>query len=184
LKEVRIIKATIEKISFSLNKAATAITIFLMAFLSVLFFVSVFWRFILNNPIVWQYETTLLCLSWVVFIGMSMTFKAKEHMALTFVTNALKPKVRVIWLNIIDVVCLVFLIIGITAGISVVKSTWSNYYLTLPFIRKSFFYLPFPIGCSISIFHLISNIYTRDLASVAIRGSDEVEQLAKMSKEV
>ncbi|MEA4848801.1 MAG: TRAP transporter small permease [Clostridiaceae bacterium] len=155
-----------------------------MVFLSVLFFVSVFWRFILNNPIVWQYETTLLCLSWVVFIGMSMTFKAKEHMSLTFVTNALKPGVRVIWLNVIDIVCIVFLIIGIIAGISVVKSTWSNYYLTLPFIRKSFFYLAFPIGCSISIFHLINNIYTRDLASVAIRGSDEVEQLAKMSKEV
>jgi TRAP-type C4-dicarboxylate transport system permease small subunit len=184
LKEVKKIKTKIESISIFLNKIATAITVFLMSFLCILIFASVFWRFVLNDPIVWQYEVTLLCLSWVVYIGMSMTFKTKEHMSLTFVTNALKPEVRVIWLNAIDIVCIVFLIIGVITGISIAKSTWSNYYLTLPFIRKSFFYMAFPIGCSISIIHLINNIYTRDVASVAIRGSDEVEQLAKMSKEV
>jgi len=180
---VRIIKTKIEALSIFLNKIATAITVCLMAFLCVLIFASVFWRFVLNNPITWQYETTLLFLSWVVYLGMSMTFKTKEHMSLTFVTNALKPKVRVVWLNVIDFVCIIFLIIGVIAGTSVVKSTWSNYYLTLPFIRKSIFYLAFPIGCSISIIHLINNIFTRDMASVAIRGSDEVEQLKKISKE-
>jgi TRAP-type C4-dicarboxylate transport system permease small subunit len=167
-----------------LDRIATMFTIALMAFLSVLFFVSVFWRFVLNNPLAWQYETTLLCLSWVVFIGMSMTFKTKEHMSLTFVTNALKPEIRVVWLNVIDIICIIFLIIGVFSGSSVVKSTWSNYYLTLPFIRKSFFYLAFPIGCAISTVHLINNIYMRDLASVAVRGSDEVEKLMKTSKEV
>jgi len=177
------LKIMLGKMSSFLDRIATAITVALMAFLSVLFFISVFWRFVLDSPLEWQYETTLLCLSWVVFIGMSMTFRAKEHMALTFVTNALAPKVRLKWLNVIDAVCIVFLIVGIFSGTSVVKSTWSNYYLTLPFIRKSFFYLAFPIGCAISVIHLIYNICTRDLASVAVRGSDNAGKPAKKSKE-
>lgn len=138
-----------------------------------LIFLSVFWRFVLGKPIVWQYEVTLVCLSWTVFIGMSMTFKFQEHMALTFVTNALNLRVRKMWLNIIDIVCIIFLIIGIYIGFLIVISTGSNYYLTLPFIRKSFFYLAFPIGCIISVFHLINNIYKRGLFSAINRNSKE-----------
>jgi len=177
------IKAIIGKVSDFLDKIATVITVSIVGFLSILIFISVFWRFVLDKPIVWQYETTLVFLSWVVFIGMSMTFKSREHMALTFVTNLLKPRARKVWLNAIDIICIIFMIIGIFIGYSIVKSTGSNYYLTLPFIRKSFFYLAFPIGCAISIIHIINNIYKRDLMSVAIRGSDEARKLMEMSKE-
>jgi len=176
------IKAIIGKVSDILNKIATVLTVLIVGFLSILIFLSVFWRFVLDKPIVWQYETTLVFLSWVVFIGMSMTFKFQEHMTLTFVTNAQKPRVRKIWLNVIDIICIIFMIIGIFIGYSIVKSTGSNYYLTLPFIRKSFFYLAFPIGCAISIIHIINNICKRDLISVAIRGSDEAKKLMKMLK--
>lgn len=159
------------------------ITVSLIGFLSILIFLSVFWRFVLGKPIVWQYEVTLVCLSWTVFIGMSMTFKYQEHMALTFITNALSLRVKNVWLNMIDIVCIIFLIIGIYIGCQIVLSTGSNYYLTLPFIRKSFFYLAFPIGCVMSIFHLINNIYERDLFSVVIHNSDEIGMLKKATKE-
>jgi len=184
LKEVSRIKTIIGKVSDVLDKIATVMTVSLMAFLSILIFMSVFWRFVLNKPIVWQYETTLVCLSWVVFIGMSMTFKSQEHMVLTFVTNRLKPKVKKEWLNIIDIICIIFMIIGIFIGHLIVKSTASNWYLTLPFIRKSFFYLAFPIGCAISLIHLVNNIYKRNLLSVDVRGSDEFRKLTEMSKGV
>lgn len=178
------IKTTIGKVSDFFDKIATIITVLLVSFLCILIFTAVFWRFVLGNPIAWQYEATLVCLSWVVFIGMSMTFKSKEHLVLTFLTNNLSPKTRKLWLNIIDIICIVFLIIGIFYSYSIVKSTSSNWYLTLPFIRRSYFYLAFPVGCTISIIHLINNIYNRDLASVAIRGSDEIIKLKEMSKAV
>ena len=178
------IKAIIEKVSDFLDKIATFITVIIVSFLCILIFSAVFWRFVLSNPIVWQYETTLVCLSWVVFIGMSMTFKSKEHLVLSFLTNNLNPKIRKVWLNIIDAICIAFLIIGIFIGYSIVKSTSNNWYLTLPFIRRSYFYLAFPVGCVISIVHLINNIFKRDLSSVAIRGSDEVIRLKEMSKGV
>ncbi len=148
------------KISNVLDYAARFVTSVLMIFLTILIFCAVLWRYAFNNPITWQYETTLLCLSWVIFIGMSLTFEAKEQMSLTFITNPLSPKVKAVWLDVIDFVIIVFLLIGIKEGIAITKSTWGSYYNTIP-VRKGLFYLAFPIGSAISIVHLIFHILTR-----------------------
>lgn len=160
------------KISDFLDAIASIVTVILVAFLSVLIFAAVLWRYVLNNPITWQYEVTLVCLSWVIFIGMSMTFKHKEHMSLTFITNRLKSKVKVVWLDVIDLVCIAFLVMGIITSISIVQNTWSQMYMTVA-LSRGLFYLSFPIGAFISIVHLVYHILTRDVSSVDIVSMDE-----------
>ena len=107
------------KLSNALDKVATVITVALMVSLTILIFAAVLCRFILNNPISWQYEATLVCLSWVVFIGMSMTFKTSEHMCLTFITNKLPANTKAVWMDLIDLLLIAFLVIGIVKGIAV-----------------------------------------------------------------
>lgn len=148
------------KISKGLEYVAKAMTTALMVFLTVLIFCAVLWRYAFNSPITWQYETTLLCLSWVIFIGMSLTFKAQEQMCLTFVTNALKPNAKTVWLDVIDIVVILFLLIGIKESIAITKSTWGTFYNTIP-VRKGLFYLSFPIGAAFSIVHLALHILKR-----------------------
>ena len=91
---------TLEKICKVLDTIASAVTVALLVFLTILITYSVISRFIFNTPVAWQYEATLVCLSWVVFIGMSVTFRNDEHMRLTFVSNAMPEKIRNIWLCI------------------------------------------------------------------------------------
>lgn len=153
-------KATINRLSSILNRIMSVATDVIITALCLLIFAAVIARFIFNSPIAWQYEATLVALSWVVFLGMSMTFYTEEHLRLTFVTNALKPKAYVRWMFAIDLFCIIFLIIGIVCSISVIDSTWEIYYKTIP-IRKGIFYLPFPIGCAISIIHLVNHMLTR-----------------------
>lgn len=148
------------KMSKLLERIASAITITFMIFLTFLIFFSVLLRYAFNSPVEIQYETTLVCLSWVVFIGMSLTFKAKEQMSLTFVVNALKPKLRVVWLDAIDILLIIFLILGIYESISITVSTWSTMYQTIP-VSRGLFYLAFPIGASFSVVHLLHHIMTR-----------------------
>ena len=92
-REVDALKA-LDKLCGILDMIATFVTSVLMVFLTILIGVNVISRFILNSPIAWQYEVTLVCLSWVVFIGMSITFRNDEHMRLTFVSNAMPEKFR------------------------------------------------------------------------------------------
>lgn len=143
-----------------LDKIASAITVALMAFLTILITVAVISRWIFNVPIAWQYEATLVCLSWVVFIGMSVTFRLDEHMRLTFVSNALSPKARNLWLCVMDLIVLAFLVYAGYESISVIQNAMPTLYQTIP-VSRGLFYMPFPIGCAFSVCHIINTNYKR-----------------------
>lgn len=149
-----------DKLCEVINNIASAITVAMMVFLILLITWAVFSRFVLNNPVAWQYEVTLICLSWIVFIGMSMTFHNDEHMRLTFVSNAMKPKMRAIWLSVMDGFCFVFLVVAGYLSISVVQNSMQTMYQTIP-VARGFFYMPFPIGACMSLFQIINVCYKR-----------------------
>ena len=146
---------TLEKICAIIDKVASAVTVALMVFLTILIAYSVISRFVFNSPVEWQYEATLVCLSWVVFIGMSITFRNDEHMRLTFVSNALPEKVQPIWLCIMDAFVFVCLVVGAFLSMSIVKNAMPTHDQTIP-VSRGLFYLPFPIGCVLSLFHIVN----------------------------
>ena len=153
-------KTAIHKVNnFLYNLTGYAVSIDL-AGLCLIIVYSVIMRFVFNNPVQWQYELTLVCLCWAIFLGMSMVFVKDENLRLTFVTNSLKPKTWVVYMDVIDVLLIAFLVFGIIQSISIIKTTWSQYYKTIA-IRKGVYYLSFPVGCVFSIIGLIDNILNR-----------------------
>ena len=134
-----------------------------LAGLCLLIVYSVIMRSVFNSPVSWQYELTLVGMCYSIFIGMPMVFHKEEHMRLTFVTNTLKPKTWVVYMAVIDVLLIVFLVLGFYNSLSIIKTTWKTYYKTIH-IRKGVYYLAFPIGCGISIVHLIDLILNRKAA--------------------
>ena len=165
-------KTVIHKCSLILDKVCAAITGFILVALCVIIDYSVVMRFIFNSPVQWQYELTLVGLCWATFIGMPMTFHKQEHLRLTFVTDKLKPGAWRIYMDIIDVLLIVFLIIGIINSIQVVQNAWSQYYQTIP-IRRGLYYLSFPIGCAFSIVHLIDILLNRTGADAPSEQTDK-----------
>lgn len=156
-----------------IDKIASAITAVLMIFLTILIGFNVISRFVFNSPIAWQYEATLVCLSWVVFVGMSVTFRNDEHMRLTFVSNALPERLQPLWIVIMDILVLLFLVYGGFCSISVVNNAMSTTYQTIP-VSRGLFYMPFPVGCVLSVLHIINNSYKRLTGQgVAAASSDE-----------
>ena len=143
-----------------LNNIASVITVAMMIFLILLITWSVISRYCFNNPVAWQYEITLVCLSWIVFIGMSMTFHNDEHMRLTFVPNAMNPKMRAIWLTVMDAFCFVFLCVAGYLAIGVVQNSMQTLYQTIP-VARGWFYMPFPIGALMSLFQIVNVGYKR-----------------------
>ena len=153
-------KIAIHKISLILDKICAAMTGFLLVGLCLIIDYSVIMRKLFNSPPTWQYELTLVGLCWVTFIGMPMTFHMQEHMRLTFVTDRLKPRNWRIYMDIIDVLLIVFLVAGIICSVQVVQNAWPQYYQTIP-IRRGIYYLSFPIGAVISVIHLIDILLNR-----------------------
>lgn len=151
---------TLDKICTWIDRVLTFVTVAAMIFLTVLIGVNVIARYIFNSPIAWQYEATLVCMPWVIFLGMSMAFKNDEHMRLTFVANAIPESKRNIFMVILDLIVLVFLAYGGFVSIAVVKNAMSTVYQTIP-VSRGLFYMPFPIGCACSILMIINNSYKR-----------------------
>lgn len=167
-------KAAIHSLSKFLDKVTSVVTGIFMTALCTLIFAAIVARFVFNKPIAWQYEATLVALCWIVFLGMSMTFRAEEHLHLTFLTNGLKPKAYVIWMNVIDLFLIAFLIIGIVCSVSIISTTWGTFYKTIP-VRKGLYYLSFPIGCGLSIVHLIDLILCRKATDAPTAEPKEIQ---------
>ena len=151
---------TLDKICTWIEKILTFVTVAAMVFLTILIGVNVIARFIFNSPITWQYETTLVLMPWVIFLGMAMAFKTDEHMRLTFVANALSEKARNVFIVILDLIVLAFLAYGGYISIAVVKNAMPTIYQTIP-VSRGLFYMPFPIGCACSVLMIINNSYKR-----------------------
>ena len=153
-------KTAIHQCSLILDKISAAVTGFILVALCLIIDYSVVMRFIFGSPVKWQYELTLVGLCWATFIGMPMTFHKQEHLRLTFVTDRLKSNAWRVYMDIIDVLLIVFLVLGIINSIQVVQNAWSQYYQTIP-VRRGIYYLSFPIGCAFSIVHLVDIILNR-----------------------
>lgn len=153
-------KAFIHCLSGILDKISSWVCIVIIAGLCLIIDYSVIMRFVFNSPVTWQYELTLVGLCWAIFIGMPMTFHKEEHLRLTFVSNKLKPKTWAVYMDVIDLLLIVFLVMGIVCSKSIVQSTWKTFYKTIA-IRKGVYYLCYPIGCAFSIVHLIDLILNR-----------------------
>lgn len=151
---------TLDKICRVLDKIAAFITTVSMIFLTILIGVNVIARFIFNHPITWQYETTLLLMPYIIFLGMVITFKNDEHMRLTFVSNALPEKTRNVYIVVLDCLVLAFLVYAGILSIGVIKNAMQTPYQTIP-VARGWFYFPFPIGCAFSVLQIINNSYKR-----------------------
>ena len=156
--------AFLRKLSDTLNKVISIFSGVIMVFITIISFAGVISRFIFNSPITWTYELSIVCFSWVIFLGMSMAFKSKDHMSLTFITNALKaPRLKMVWEEAIYVICIFFLIVAFYCGLEVSLSTWYQRYNTLPAVSKGLFYLSMPVGALASIIHI--SVHMMDIFS-------------------
>lgn len=143
-----------------LEKIASVITVALMIFLTVLIAYSVLSRFIFNKPVAWQYELTLVCFSWIIFIGMSITFALDEHMRLTFVPGALKGSTQNIWLMVMDAIVVFFLLYSAWSCVGQIQTAMKTMYQTIP-VARGWFYMPYPIGALMSVCQIVNVNYKR-----------------------
>lgn len=166
-------KNAIHQCSAFLDKICAVVTGFILVALCLITDYSVVMRFIFGNPVKWSYELMLVGLSWATFIGMPMTFHKQEHMRLTFVTDKLKPSVWNVYMTVIDIILIVFLVIGVVNSVQVVKNAWPQVYQTIP-VSRGIFYLSFPIGAAISVVHLIDIVLHRTAKDAPAARNEEV----------
>ncbi len=79
--------------------------------------VSVFFRYILGNAFSWSEEVSRYLMIWMGFFGMSLATRDREHVGVSFVTNALPPVIRKILRYLADTVVVAFLLLLIVLSV-------------------------------------------------------------------
>ncbi len=148
-----------KKIDTAFNRFTSVVAGVLMIYLVLSTLIGVFFRFVLGNPLAWVYEASIVSFSWIIFFGVSMAFKNNEHMSLEFVVANLKPKAQYVLRQIINVICLAFMIVGMYYSIKIVGRTWAQMYNTIP-VPSGVFYLSFPLAAVPAISHIIMRMMT------------------------
>lgn len=67
------------------------------ALLFVVFIIQIFFRYVLNNPLTWPYEVTILAYIWTAMFGGCYAFRKLEHIEFTMVYDRLNTKGQLIF---------------------------------------------------------------------------------------
>ena len=86
-------------------------TIFLVATITIVVCAGVFWRYALNDSLVWTEETSKFLMVWMVFTGIPIALKNGGHAAIDALPNALPERGRQFLYTVIYLVLLMLMVV-------------------------------------------------------------------------
>lgn len=147
----------IRKLSDLTNAIAEKIALLLVVILTVLTTTGVLYRYILQKPLIWVYETSIVTFAWMIFIGVSIAFKRREHIRLNFLVNAVSAKASKYIKIMIELLTILFLLVVIKQGFQIVRDTCAQSYNTIN-LSIAWFYASFPVSATLMVIHLIESV--------------------------
>ncbi|WHH57331.1 TRAP transporter small permease [Petroclostridium sp. X23] len=147
----------IKKLSDMTNFIAVKISLVLIIALTILTTMGVVYRYVLQMPLVWLYETSVVIFAWMIFLGASIAFKQREHIKLEFLVSSVPENVARMLKIIIEIITIAFLVFVIKEGFEIVKNTWNQTYNTIN-LSTAWFYLSFPVSAVFMVIHLIEAV--------------------------
>lgn len=119
------------RVNATLYRAIKEILIFSGLALIALTFVGVITRYVLKINLEWAYETSILILVWVAFLGAAAAARTKGHIQFDTILNALPPRGRFVFRLLRDLLNMAFIVAGIYFGYKVVLKTLAQHFQTI-----------------------------------------------------
>ena len=121
-------------------------------------FTSVFFRYVLNDSIVWAEEVIRYAFIWMFFLCMPEATRTGAHICLDLVPSYVRGKIKIILSIFIEAACNVFLVIVVYYGI---KLSQVNMVQTTPALEIPYAYISIalPIGGVLMILFSADRIY-------------------------
>jgi TRAP-type C4-dicarboxylate transport system permease small subunit len=116
--------------------------------MTVLVFLSVVLRYVLNNPVTWSEELASLLFAWLTFVGAYVGFRSRSHIAIDTVVVFLPKTLRHGIAGVVDAVVLGILGLFMWQGVRLCLTTWGLEFPALE-ISRGYLYLSLPVGAAL-----------------------------------
>ncbi|KUK14411.1 MAG: TRAP transporter small permease [Synergistetes bacterium] len=136
--------------------------VILMAFMSVIIFLAVVFRFVIHSPLTWSEEAARYMMVWVTYLGAGIALKKGRHIGVTMFISKLPLKLRQPLLVFSEVMVIVFLAILVYQGINLLLTlrTQISPAIGMPMVIP---YFAIPFGCLYMLLHLIERLLSRSM---------------------
>lgn len=134
------------------------LVVILLSLMSVVVTLQVFYRLVLQNPLIWTEELATILFVWVVMIGASLALKLKEHFAVELLHKKLGSEDRRLGGIIVGLSLIVFSLLILVEG---VKLTLLSVGVTTAAMEISRVYLfaALPVGGILMLLRSIELLY-------------------------
>lgn len=111
------------------------------ALMFLVFVVAIFFRYVLNYPLTWPYELSIILFIWTIMFGAGYAKREDSHVVFSVVYDRLSPKKQRISRIVAESIVLIAFVIGFQASVSYILF-WKT--LKTPALRISFDIVFFP----------------------------------------
>jgi TRAP-type C4-dicarboxylate transport system permease small subunit len=155
-----------------LRSLTNNVAVALMATMFVSFLLQIFFRYVLNRPLGWTEEVTVLCWVWVVLWCAAFLLSDAEEVRFDIIYSAVPRGVKRVFVVVSSVALIVLLVISIPA-------TW-RYITFMKREHSAYLHMRFDILYSIYLLFVAAVIVKHiRLTVLAIRGAREIEEELK-----
>ena len=132
-----------------LRRRADNVAVALIATMFVSFLLQIVFRYVLNRPLGWSEEVTVLCWVWVILWGASFIVADEDEVRFDILYNAVSPNVRRVFTIIAGVALIVLIALSLPATwrYVVFMEREHSAYLKVPFDYLYSIYLIFAVVC-------------------------------------
>ena len=151
------------------------LAIILLTFIFILGIAQVFWRWVLNNPIVWSEEMIRLTYVWVCYLGWVIAERSDSHIRITAISSRLPVSVQK-WLQAFcHVLCIIMCALMVRYGIDLIKEGMKRTAISFP-MNYAVVYLMGPICNALLVIYEIAQLiecFVKGPRDYSDKGGDE-----------
>lgn len=160
-----------KRVSNFIERIEIFISTILIAFVAIVLFISVLFRYFINAPLYWANEASIFMMAWITFLGGSLGLKYHSQAAITFLIerfskwNQLKIKIGTYIVILIALLILMYISYEWIFTLTDTKSSSMRIPMWIP-------YSSVPVGLTFAFIHLLEHFIQFIKQLKLERGSD------------
>ena len=143
-----------------------------MVAITIMIPVGVFFRYVLNSALSWPEPASTVMMVAFSFLGGAAVYRAKVHVAVEALLNAVSPAARTSMLWAVDLCMATIALFMLVYGWHLCIVTWPNTIAEFPWLSVGITYLPIPIAGFLTLLFLIEKIWLGDPPKSDVMYSD------------
>ncbi|MBB4827052.1 C4-dicarboxylate transporter DctQ subunit [Sporosarcina luteola] len=152
------------------EKLLNSSVIVIMIVMALVTFGQVVLRYVFKSPTIWSEELTRYLFVWLVLLTSAVAVRTNRHIKIDFLIKSLKPKLKLVLELITSALIIIFLVILLREGISIVQGTVDAKSASLK-ISMALPYLAIPTGAVLMIIFFLE-LTLRNIRSYLMEGKE------------